>query len=601
MEEPRIKTGGYKYRSYIRTARKNSAYFGIADITTAGTSVPDNIIGSFLGAVNLNTTTDTGTEVIDSAVLPAALAAERRMANHLIEKAAYLYTSSMRYRIKNKETFDRIRNKGNISQTQGNNSKSKRNLSDSDTLYNKYNYTACGVETPYRRNQTGKVRLRNAVRNGKKITYRKPKRIKTGEVKPIAAKISNAHIDKTKVTDSSIEGIQGIRQTKSNINRARQAASTTVNTVKALKTIATGRYINENAKKTFADRTFQDNTYYSRFYSTGVRVDMDSTANTGTEAVKALRIASVKVRNTAVAVKRTYRVGKKVYTQVKTVVRGTSRTVKSIKNAKKKAEKLKIAAKAVAGDVKTVVNSVRVMFNPVILKAAALLIGIIIIFNIVSSIMIFISTAFNSCFGWLYNPSEPDQSKQTVFENQKDRVFGFIEQVNENYNEILNKHDGYEYGFEDPGSDGYLISDIYRDVLSILIVQKQKLYGEYGMDPRGVYDLIDSLNLKDNEMQDVLDKFYDMSTYSGTYYCSGCYCPGHPGSHTPSCPRGCTSSHISYCAGNGCKCDGHSALYVKIVNKSRDSVMSDFGFTAEEKERAEKISGILEKIEEGHY
>ena len=330
MAEPRIRTGGYTYKIDIRTTGKSSAYSRIAGISTAGISKhQDNLIGSFLGGVNLNTTTDTGAEVINSAVLPAALAAEHKILNHLIEIAAYLSAAPMRYRVKNKEKFARIRNKGNISQSQGNNSKSKRNLSGGD-LDNRYNHSASGMEALNRRRQTGKARLRDAVRSGKKITYRKPKRIKTGEIKPAAAKISDAHIDKTKVTDSSIEGIQGIRQTISNINRARQAASTTVNAVKALKIIATGRYINENAKRTFAERICQGNTSYSRFYSTGVKLDKESTANTGTEAVKALRIASVKVRNTGVAAKRTYRVGRNVYTKVKTVVRNTSKTVKSI-------------------------------------------------------------------------------------------------------------------------------------------------------------------------------------------------------------------------------------------------------------------------------
>lgn len=61
----------------------------------------------------------------------------------------------------------------------------------------------------------------------------------------------------------------------------------------------------------------------------------------------------------------------------------------------------------------------------------------------------------------------------------------------------------------------------------------------------------------------------------------------------------CSSSHTYYCS--GCACNGHSALYVKIVNHSKESVMATLDFTPEEIERATLISQILDDIEAGNY
>lgn len=234
-----------------------------------------------------------------------------------------------------------------------------------------------------------------------------------------------------------------------------------------------------------------------------------------------------------------------------------------------------------------------------------------------SGAIVFISNALNSCFGWLYNSSEPSKSIQANFDVHKDKVLSFIDNVNTEYNNLISTHPDHEYGFDDTGSEFSIRSDTYRDILTILVVQKQKLYGDNGnIDPNGIYDLFDLMNFKDNEIKEILNMFYSMSTRSGTYICSGCECDGHNGSHSfPSCytlnctqnhthtsacySLSCNSSHKWYCS--GCKCDGHSALYVKIVNHSKESVMSALDFTSDEIERVATISNILADIKSGLY
>lgn len=470
-----------------------------------------------------------------------------------------------------------------------------------------------------------KVKTRiNAVKSGK-LTYRKPEKVNRFTWnKSLPPKTSNAHIDNSKVSDTGYESIQGIRTSNDKVKQAAHISKNIAMATGAAATIMTGRYINENAKLSLKGNAFQGNTTFKRFYTTNAKIDKESTTNTGKEIIQGTRIAVktgrnavVGVKNTVRGAKKTYKVGRQIYTKTKTVVRNTSKTIKSIKNAKSSVEKVKIAARAFVNSLKAVVNTVKALANPHVLIGLAIIAAVLLLLVIMSGAVQAIVSIINSNFGWLHNPSDPTQTVDTVLDGHKTKIVGFIDNVNTNYTNTKNNHTGYEYGFHDTGSEYSVKTDTYKDILAILIVNKQKLHGSYGnTDPNGVYDLT-NVTFKDNEIKDVLNRFYTFSTRSGTYYCSGCDCNGHSGSHSfPSCYKlncttnhthtsscytlNCSSSHTYYCS--GCTCpSGHSALYVKIVNHSKESVMATLDFTPEEIERATLISQNLDDIEAGNY
>jgi len=480
-----------------------------------------------------------------------------------------------------------------------------------------------GVNTGHNAAQHNSGRI-NAVKSGK-LTYRKPEKVNRFTWnKSMPPKTSNAHIDNSKVSDTGYESVQGIRASNDKVKQAAHIGKNIAMATGAAATIMTGRYINENAKLSLKGYAFQGNTTFKRFYATNAKIDKESTTNTGKEIIQGTRIAVktgrnavIGVENTVRGAKKTYKVGRQIYTKTKTVVRNTSKTIKSIKNAKSSVEKVKIATRAFVNSLKAVVNTVKALANPLVLKGLAIIAAVLLLLVIMSGTVQAIVSIINSNFGWLYNPSDPTQTVDTVLDGHKTKIVGFIDDVNTNYTKTINNHTGYEYGFHDTGSEYSVKTNIYKDILAILIVYKQKLHGSYGnTDPNGVYDLT-NVTFKDNEIKDVLNRFYTFSTRSGTYYCSGCDCNGHSGSHSfPSCYKlncttnhthtsscytlNCSSSHTYYCS--GCTCpSGHSALYVKIVNHSKESVMATLGFTPEEIERATLISQYLDDIEAGNY
>jgi len=369
----------------------------------------------------------------------------------------------------------------------------------------------------------------NAVKSGK-LSYRKPEKVNRFTWnKSLPPKTSNAHIDNSKVSDTGYESIQGIRTSNDKVKQAAHISKNIAMATGAAATIMTGRYINENAKLSLKGNAFQGNTTFKRFYTTNAKIDKESTTNTGKEIIQGTRIAVktgrnavVGVKNTVRGAKKTYKVGRQIYTKTKTVVRNTSKTIKSIKNAKSSAEKVKIAARAFVNSLKAVVNTVKALANPLVLKGLAIIAAVLLLLVIMSGAGQAIVSIINSNFGWLYNPSDPTQTVDTVLDGHKTKIVGFIDNVNTNYTNTKNNHTGYEYGFHDTGSEYSVKTDTYKDILAILIVNKQKLHGTYGnTDPNGVYDLT-NVTFNDNEIKDVLNRFYTFSTRSGTYYCSGC-------------------------------------------------------------------------------
>lgn len=620
MAEPNIKTGGYtNNNSNIRTAKSTG-------VNTEHLS--DNLSG-WIGEPDTNSTTDTGIEAVNVAVLPAAKKvagkAVNKVVDSLVEKATSSIAAPERYKVspssmntirKNVSTEHesvpnavRARKEGHKSNTSSGIRTSRQYvLSNRLRTGGRSIALPSKVKTRQQRNHTGQpvsaiktsrqnisVRRKtiiNAVKSGK-LTYRKPEKVNRFTWnKSMPPKTSNAHIDNSKVSDTGYESVQGIRASNDKVKQAAHIGKNIAMATGAAATIMTGRYINENAKLSLKGYAFQGNTTFKRFYATNAKIDKESTTNTGKEIIQGTRIAVktgrnavIGVENTVRGAKKTYKVGRQIYTKTKTVVRNTSKTIKSIKNAKSSVEKVKIATRAFVNSLKAVVNTVKALANPLVLKGLAIIAAVLLLLVIMSGAVQAIVSIINSNFGWLHNPSDPTQTVDTVLDGHKTKIVGFIDNVNTNYTNTKNNHTGYEYGFHDTGSEYSVKTDTYKDILAILIVNKQKLHGSYGnTDPNGVYDLT-NVTFKDNEIKDVLNRFYTFSTRSGTYYCSGCDCNGHSG---------------SYCS--GCTCpSGHSALYVKIVNHSKESVMATLGFTPEEIERATLISQYLDDIEAGNY
>lgn len=654
MAEPNIKTGGNTNNSNIRTAKSTGVNTGHNAAQHYSGRLSDNLSG-WIGEPDTNSTTDTGIEAVNVAVLPAAKKVAGKAVNKvvysLVDKATSSIAAPKRYKvspsckniIRNVPTEHesvpnavRARQEANkISPSSG--IKTRRQFVLSNRLRTVGRNVALPpkVKTRQQRNLTGqplsgiktsrqRKGIINAVKSGK-ITYRKPEKVnRFAWKKSLPPKSSNAHIDNSKVSDTGYESVQGIRASNDKVKQAAHIGKNIAMATGAAATIMTGRYINENAKLSLKGYAFQGNTTFKRFYATNAKIDKESTTNTGKEIIQGTRIAVktgrnavVGVKNTVRGAKKTYKVGRQIYTKTKTVVRNTSKTIKSIKNAKSSVEKVKIAARAFVNSLKAVVNTVKALANPLVLKGLAIIAAVLLFLVIMSGAVQAIASIINSNFGWLYNPSDPTQTVDTVLDGHKTKIVGFIDNVNTNYTNTKNNHTGYEYGFHDTGSEYSVKTDTYKDILAILVVNKQKLHGSYGnTDPNGVYDLT-NVTFNDNEIKDVLNRFYTFSTRSGTYYCSGCDCNGHSGSHSfPSCYKlncttnhthtsscytlNCSSSHTYYC--RGCTCpSGHSALYVKIVNHSKESVMATLGFTPEEIERATLISQYLDDIEAGIY
>lgn len=572
MAEPNIKTGGYtNNNSNIRTAKSTG-------VNTEHLS--DNLSG-WIGEPDTNSTTDTGIEAVNVAVLPAAKKvagkAVNKVVDSLVEKATSSIAAPERYKV-SPSSMNTIRKNVSTEHESPSNSsgiKTKRQYFLSNRLRTGGRSIALPskVKTRQQRNHTGqpvsaiktsrqnisarRKTIINAVKSGK-LTYRKPEKVNRFTLnKSMPPKTSNAHIDNSKVSDTGYESVQGIRASNDKVKQAAHIGKNIAMATGAAATIMTDRYINENAKLSLKGNAFQGNTTFKRFYATNAKIDKESTTNTGKEIIQGTRIAVKTGRNAVVGVKNTVRGAKKTY-------------------------------KVGVNSLKAVVNTVKALANPLVLKGLAIIAAVLLLLVIMSGAVQAIVSIINSNFGWLYNPSDPTQTVDTVLDGHKTKIFGFIDNVNTHYTNTKNNHTGYEYGFDDTGSEYSVKTNIYKDLLAILIVYKQKLHGSYGnTDPNGVYDLT-NVTFKDNEIKDVLNKFYTFSTRSGTYYCSGCACSGHSGSH-----------HTYYCS--GCTCSGHSALYVKIVNHSKESVMATLGFTPEEIERATLISQILDDIEAGNY
>lgn len=631
MAEPNIKTGGYtNNNSNIRTAKSTGVNTGHNAAQHNSGRLSDNLSG-WIGEPDTNSTTDTGIEAVNVAVLPAAKKvagkAVNKVVDSLVEKATSSIAAPKRYKV-SPSSMNAIRK--NVSTEHKSNTSSGIRTSRQYVLSNRLRTGGRSIALPSKiktrqqRNHTGqpvsaiktsrqnisarRKTIINAVKSGK-LTYRKPEKVNRFTWnKSMPPKTSNAHIDNSKVSDTGYESVQGIRASNDKVKQAAHIGKNIAMATGAAATIMTGRYINENAKLSLKGNAFQGNTTFKRFYATNAKIDKESTTNTGKEIIQGTRIAVktgrnavVGVKNTVRGAKKTYKVGRQIYTKTKTVVRNTSKTIKSIKNAKTTADKAKIIINSMANAVKSFINSIKTLANPLVIQGLAAIAVVLLIIVMLSGAVQSIATLISSNFGWLYDPSQPTLKIEDVLSAYKDKVLDLINDVNLDYEDKRDRHRGYEYGFDDVGSELRVNSDTYRDILAILIVYKQKLYGEgiYDTDPSGVYNIANIMNLSNGEIKDVLKRFYLMTTRSDTYVCGGCECDGHDGSHLSSCPTNCTSSHRWHCS--GCECDGHSALYVKIVNLSRDNAMNYFRFTAEEKDRAIAISDALVDIEAGNY
>lgn len=622
MAERKIKTGGTSPKNNkpqtggstkIQTSNSSSIRTGNTDSSNqAGEGNKGNFsLSNWVGEPNTNTTNDTGSEALNVSVRPAAGRVVSTAANKVVDKVVDKVIEksiseksgskikTQKYSAK-KEVFEKVKANNIKTSTprsmyteatiKSNDGKIKTGKVDSKITYKR----ADGISNAktYSQIKTSKLpllrreRIKNAIKSGRPIGVNGQKMIVSGagyvRVSDLKKAIrtgvfsrkkgrSNAQIDKSKISDNGIEGIQGARKTKDKLATASQTAKA----VSTLGKIATGRYINEMGKK-----SLQGNVSYSSFYSTNANVDKSTTTNTGIEAIQGARVGikSVKnvgvgIKNTAIGVKKSYRASKRIYTGTKTAVRNTARTIKAIKNARSAIERARIAAQATVRTVRAVVGAVKALASPFVLKVALIAIAAFFIIFLLMSAGGLISNMVNSMFGWLY-PSDGSSLKPAeILTNYQQKIV--TEAVNKNnyYSNASN------FGVESSFVNGSVDPSSYKAVLAILVVQKQRMYEQNnGVDPNGIYDLKNFANFSDKEITNMFSKFYNADIQHGTYTTSS--------TSTTVNPDGTTTTSTSTTT--------HTCVRITIANYTPDNVMTKLGFNEEEKQR---VIAIMDNID----
>lgn len=305
------------------------------------------------------------------------------------------------------------------------------------------------------------------------------------------------------------------------------------------------------------------------------KIDKSQITDTGTETVKQSITEIRHIDNARKAVLNTARTTAKAAVAVKNMPRDTRVQVKKIKkNAKRTME----VAKKTAAVLKKVFTS---KVGIIILLALAIILMLVLLIN---GLVTLVSAAITSLFSWLISE---DESKDT------DKILGdysasIIEYVDEKQSEIDEIVEGFvcdkrqyppydeitelnQYGNKD-------IADIDENsVLAILAVIRYRDLQEDGGDEEQEL----KFEFTDDEIQEVIEKFYDFEYHYEYKNCNYpyCKCKTETVIYNEGTPYEYTVESTEY------YCDvQHQWLYGEVTNYTVDDVLSEYDFTDEEKD-----------------
>ncbi len=325
------------------------------------------------------------------------------------------------------------------------------------------------------------------------------------------------------------------------------------------------------------------------------KIDKSKITDTGTETVKQGITEIRHIDNARKAVLNTARTTAKAAVAVKNMPRDTRVQVKKInKNAKR--------AKDVAVKVFTVVRkALTSKVGIIILLALAVILMLVLLIN---GLVTLVSAAITSLFSWLISEDESKDTDKIL----DDYSASIVEYIEEKQSEIDDIVDGFicdkrqyppydeitelnQYGNKD-------IADIDENsVLAILaVIRYRDLQEDNGDDEEQEI----KFEFTDDEIAEVIDKFYDFEYHYEYKNCNYpyCKCKTETVIYNEGTPYEYTVESTEY------YCDvQHQWLYGEVTNYTVDDVLSEYNFTDEEKdlyemyfEQIKSMNGVDENI-----
>ncbi len=325
------------------------------------------------------------------------------------------------------------------------------------------------------------------------------------------------------------------------------------------------------------------------------KIDKSKITDTGTETVKQGITEIRHIDNARKAVLNTARTTAKAVVAVKNMPRDTRVQVKKIKkNAKRTME----VAKKTAAVLKKVFTS---KVGIIILLVLAVILMLVLLIN---GLVTLVSAAITSLFSWLISDNE-DKSSEDILDDYSTAIVEYIEEKQSEIDDIVEgfvcdkrQYPPYDeitelnqYGNKD-------IADIDENsVLAILAVIR---YRDLQEDNGGDEEQEIKFEFTDDEIAEVIDKFYDFEYHYEYKNCNYpyCKCKTETVIYNEGTPYEYTVESTEY------YCDvQHQWLYGEVTNYTVDDVLSEYNFTDEEKdlyemyfEQIKSMNGVDENI-----
>ncbi|MCX4257817.1 MAG: hypothetical protein OSJ54_12945 [Oscillospiraceae bacterium] len=308
------------------------------------------------------------------------------------------------------------------------------------------------------------------------------------------------------------------------------------------------------------------------------KIDKSKITDTGTETIKQGITEIRYLDNTRKAVLNTARTTAKAAIAVKNTPRDIRVQVKKIK---KNVKRTKDAAVKVFTVIHKALTS---KVGIIILLALAVILMLVLLIN---GLVTLVSAAITSLFSWLISEDE-DKSSEDIMDDYSTAIVEYIEEKQSEIDEIVEgfvcdtrQYPPYDeitelnqYGNKD-------IADIDENsVLAILAVIR---YRDLQKDNENSDDEEEEIKFEftDDEIQEVIDKFYDFEyhyEYGNCHY-PYCKCKTEVTIYNEGTPYEYTVESTEY------YCDvQHQWLYGEVTNYTVQNVMDEYNFTDEEKD-----------------
>lgn len=324
------------------------------------------------------------------------------------------------------------------------------------------------------------------------------------------------------------------------------------------------------------------------------KIDKSKITDTGTETVKQGITEIRHIDNARKAVLNTARTTAKATVAVKNMPRDTRVQVKKIKkNTKRTME----AAKKTAAVLKKVFTS---KVGIIILLALAIILMLVLLIN---GLVTLVSAAITSLFSWLISKDE-DKSSEDILDDYSTSIIEYIEEKQSEIDDIVEGFvcDKRQYPPYDEITElnQYGNKDIAdtdeNSVLAILAVIRYRDLQEDGGDEEQEI----KFEFTDNEITEVIEKFYDFEYHYEYKNCNYpyCKCKTEVTVYNEGTPYEYTVESTEY------YCDvQHQWLYGEVTNYTVQNVMDEYDFTDEEKdlyemyfEQIKSMNGVDENI-----